>query len=293
MLLGCLGLAWFIVRMLSGPSAPARSGSATRAIDGALFPLLALVFAFAASRLLVGVVPAAVFKVALPVPISLAVIRLTVRVLRAVFPQSQLMRVVERSVSWIAWIAVVLWITGVLPLVLDELDGIRWKVGSTQISVRNLIDGVLSASVVLVIVLWISAAIESRLMKGTIANLSARKMASNSSCAATVRRPVVRVVGGGIDLTVLSFLGGALGVGFGFGLQKLAANYVSGFVILAERSLRIGDLIKVDGFEGFVTDIDARATILRALNGRESIIPNEMLITQRMENMSLAIRGRR
>ena len=199
------------------------------------------------------------------------------------------MRVVERSVSWVAWVAVVLWITGVLPLVLDELDSIRWKLGDSQVSVRNLIEGVLSAVVVLVIVLWISAAIESRLLKGTIANLSVRKMASN------LMRALLLFVGllfalsaAGIDLTALGVLGGAVGVGIGFGLQKLAANYVSGFVILAERSLRIGDMVKVDGFEGRVTDINTRATIIRALNGRESIVPNEMLITQRVENLSLA-----
>ena len=288
-LLGCLGLAWVTVRLLSGPEP--RPGSiwfGGRAINGALFPLLALVFAFAASRLLVAFVPSAVFKVALPVLISLAAIRLTVRVLRAAFPQSQVMRVVERSLSWIAWVAVVLWITGVLPLVLDELDGIRWKVGDTQISLRSLIEAVLTATVVLVIMLWISAAIEARLLKGTIANLSVRKMASS------LVRALLLFVGllfalsaAGIDLTALSFLGGAVGVGLGFGLQKLAANYVSGFVILAERSLRIGDLIKIDGFEGVVTDINTRSTILRALNGRESIVPNEMLITQRVENMSL------
>jgi small-conductance mechanosensitive channel len=77
-------------------------------------------------------------------------------------------------------------------------------------------------------------------------------------------------------------------VGLGFGLQKLAANYVSGFVILAERSLRIGDMVKVDGFEGRITDINTRYTVVRALNGRESIVPNELLITQRVENSSLA-----
>jgi small-conductance mechanosensitive channel len=83
-------------------------------------------------------------------------------------------------------------------------------------------------------------------------------------------------------------LGGALGVGIGFGLQKLASNYVSGFVILAERSLRIGDMVRVDGFEGRITDIKTRYTVIRALNGRESIVPNELLITQRVENSSLA-----
>ncbi|HLL11193.1 MAG TPA: mechanosensitive ion channel domain-containing protein, partial [Rubrivivax sp.] len=72
------------------------------------------------------------------------------------------------------------------------------------------------------------------------------------------------------------------------GLQKLAANYVSGFVILAERSVRIGDMIKVDNFEGRISDITTRYTVIRALNGRESIVPNEMMVTQRVENLSLA-----
>jgi small-conductance mechanosensitive channel len=99
---------------------------------------------------------------------------------------------------------------------------------------------------------------------------------------------LVALSAAGIPLTALSVLGGALGVGIGFGLQKLAANYVSGFVILAERSLRIGDTIKVDGFEGRITDITTRYTVVRAGNGRESLVPNEMLITQRVENCSFA-----
>jgi small-conductance mechanosensitive channel len=91
----------------------------------------------------------------------------------------------------------------------------------------------------------------------------------------------------GIDLSALSVLGGAVGVGIGFGLQKLAASYVSGFVMLAERSVRIGDNVRVDGFEGRITDINARYTVVRALSGRESIVPNEMFINNRIENLSL------
>jgi hypothetical protein len=90
-----------------------------------------------------------------------------------------------------------------------------------------------------------------------------------------------------MDLTALSVLGGGLAVGLGFGLQKIAANYVSGFVILAERSIRIGDMVKVDNFEGQITDIRTRYTVIRSLTGREAIIPNETLITTRVENSSL------
>ncbi|HAJ13024.1 MAG TPA: mechanosensitive ion channel protein, partial [Comamonadaceae bacterium] len=90
----------------------------------------------------------------------------------------------------------------------------------------------------------------------------------------------------GIDLTALSVLGGAIGVGIGLGLQKLAANYVSGFVILAERAVRIGDNVRVDGFEGRITDITGRYTRIRAGSGREAIVPNDTLVTSRVENLT-------
>ncbi len=294
LVLGCLLAAWLVVRLLRGATVqPGSTWFGDRIVDGALFPLLALLLALAARWALQhfwqGVVPLAVFRLVVPILLSLAIIRLTVRVLRITFPDSQLMRVFERSVSWVAWIAVVLWITGVLPLVMQELDDIKWKVGGTPISVRNIIEGLVTALLVLTLALWVSSLLEARLLRGATDNLSIRKMAANAL------RAILLFVGlmfalsaAGIDLTALGVLGGALGVGIGFGLQKLAANYISGFVILAERSMRIGDLVKVDGFEGRITDITTRYTVIRALNGRESIVPNEMLITQRVENSSLA-----
>ena len=133
---------------------------------------------------------------------------------------------------------------------------------------------------------------ESRLLSGATENLSIRKMAANALRALLLFVGVLFAASAaGIDLTALGVVGGALGVGIGFGLQKLAANYISGFVILAERSVRIGDIVTVDGFEGRITDISTRYTVIRALSGRESIVPNEMFITQRVENASLADRN--
>jgi hypothetical protein len=88
----------------------------------------------------------------------------------------------------------------------------------------------------------------------------------------------------GIDLTVLSVFGGALGVGLGFGLQKIASNYVSGFIILLDRSIRIGDVITADQFNGVVKNITSRYVVVKASDGREAIIPNETLITQTIQN---------
>lgn len=289
-LAACLLLAWVLVRL--GRGAAPRPGSiwfGEGVIDGVLFPLLALALTLAARWALRDTLPPAVLKLAVPILLSLLIIRLTVRVLHKAFPASSFMRAVERWVSWVAWIAVVLWITGLLPVLLDELDSIVWKVGATKISLRNAIEGVVTAVIVLVVSLWISSALEARLLRADVENLSIRKMAANALRALLLFVGLMFVLSvAGIDLTALGVLGGALGVGIGFGLQKLAANYVSGFVILAERSMRIGDIVKVDGFEGRITDITTRYTVIRAPNGRESIVPNEMMITQRVENSSLA-----
>ena len=261
-----------------------------RLVDGVLFPLLLLSFAYAVQTLLARAFPLAVFKVAIPVLLALAVIRLGVKVLQVAVKDTPLVRALERTISWLAWIAMVLWVSGLLPVILGQLDEIKWKVGGSTLSVRNMLEGLLTAGVVLLITLWISSAIESRVLRSaTGSELSLRKAFSNAT------RAVLMFVGlllalsvVGIDLTALSVLGGAIGVGIGFGLQKLAASYVSGFVMLAERSVRIGDNVRIDDFEGRITDINARYTVIRALSGRESIVPNEMFISNCIENLSLA-----
>ncbi|WP_349742971.1 mechanosensitive ion channel family protein [Roseateles cavernae] len=291
LVLACLGLAWLVVWRLRGRQPQPPSVLFGRQLfDGVLFPLLALALAWGARRALplLGV-PVAVFKVVIPVLISLAVIRLTVRVLSAALPSSGWVKLIERTVSWLAWGGSILWITGLLPVLMAELDDIKWKIGASQVSLRALIEGSLSAVLVMVLALWVSSVIEARLLRNVTTDLSLRKIGVNLTRSLLIFVGLLlALTAAGIDLTALGVLGGAIGVGIGLGLQKLAANYVSGFVILAERSLRIGDMVMVDGFEGRISDIKTRYTVIRALNGRESVVPNEMLITQRVENSSLA-----
>lgn len=292
-LIGCILLAWLLVRVARRAQLVVDDNSilfGRRQVDGVLFPLLLLLFAYAVQALLSRLYPMAVFKVAIPVLLSLALIRLGVKVLQVAFKDAPLVRALERTFSWLAWIAVVLWVSGLLPLILEELDGIKWKVGNANLSVRTMLEGAVTAGVVLLITLWISSAIETRLLRAATGNeLSLRKAVSNATRAVLMFVGLLMALSAvGIDLTALSVLGGAIGVGIGFGLQKLAANYVSGFVMLAERSVRIGDNVRVDSFEGRITDINARYTVVRATNGRESIVPNEMFISNRIENLSLA-----
>ena len=280
-------LTWLVRRTFREASLSVLLGQ--RLVDGVLFPMLLWGLVFGARTVLTQERPIALFDILLPVCTSLALIRLGVKVLQVAFGNAPFVRVLERTISWLAWGAVVLWVTGVLPLVLDELDRVHWKVGSSTLSVRTLIEGALTAGAVLIVTLWVSSVIEARLLKSaTGGDLSLRKVVSNTVRVLLMFVGLLMALSSvGIDLTALSVLGGAVGVGIGFGLQKLASNYVSGFVILAERSMRIGDSVRVDGFEGRITDIKARYTVIRSATGRESIVPNEMLITQRVENLSL------
>ena len=289
----CVALAWGLAALLRRSLHLSDAPSilfGRKLFDGALFPLFLLALGYAARTAVMQWVPLAVFKVAIPVLVSLVIIRIGAKVLQVAFPGAAWVRPIERTISWLAWLAMVLWVTGLLPLILRELDEIQWKVGGSILSVRTMIEGALTAGAVLLVALWVSSAIEARLLRSaTGSGQSERKALSNATRALLLFLGLIMALSAvGIDLTALSVLGGAIGVGIGFGLQKLAANYVSGFVILAERSVRIGDNVKVDGFEGRVTDITGRYTLIRSGVGRESIVPNEMLITSRVENFSLA-----
>ena len=290
--LACIAMAWLLVwgvRRVT-PQWDLSVLLGRRLFDGVLFPSLLVVLVFITRAVLVKSQALWIFDFLVPVCFSLAVIRLGVKVLQVTFKSAEWVRPLERSLSWLAWAAVVLWLTGLLPLVLEELDQIKWKIGASHLSVRTLIEGGLTAVLVMLLTLWVSSAIEAKLLKSSSGNeLSLRKAVSNAITSLLLFVGLMLSLSAvGIDLTALSVLGGAVGVGIGFGLQKLAANYVSGFVILAERSMRIGDSVKVDGFEGRISDIKARYTVIRSLTGRESIVPNEMLINSRVENLSLA-----
>jgi len=289
----CGALAWVLVRALAAALGGDRRSVwfGHRNIDGVLFPALLLVLAFAARAILARQLDTVVLRVAIPVLLALVVIRTGVKVLQLAFSQARWVRALEQTISWLVWLALVLWVSGLLPAVLNEMDQIGWKVGAARLTVRNLVEGLLTAGAVLIVMLWISAAIESRLLRSATngGELSVRKAISNATRIVLLFLGLIMAFSAvGIDLTALSVVGGALGVGIGFGLQKLAANYISGFLILAERSLRIGDNVRVEDFEGTITQINARYTVVRAITGREAIVPNEMLLTSRVENLSLA-----
>jgi small-conductance mechanosensitive channel len=292
-LLICLLLALGLTKLISRSTVFDTSENSVwfgqRFFDGLMFPLLSLVFTYASSVVWSQTQHAALFKIAVPVLLSVVAIRFMVRVLSTVFPGSSAILMIERAVSYLIWLIAILWITGVLPWVNRELESIYINFGRTKLDLRTFFEGLLSCGLVLVLTLWISATIESRVLAHAVEDLSIRKVATNIlRVSLTFLGLLIALSAVGVDLTALSVLGGGLGVGLGLGLQKLASNYVSGFVILLERSLRIGDQVRLNGLEGRITDIKNRFTLIRDAAGRENVVPNELMVSERVENLSKA-----
>jgi len=232
--------------------------------------------------------------VAQPIFGSLVVIRFTFYLIRRVFARngrtiSATMLAFEKVFQLLVWLAFVLYVTGMWVDVLDILENTTLPVGKHRVTVADILQASASVVVLLMLALWAGAALEEWLMKVQGMHTNLRVVVSRTARAVLILVSVLMSLSlVGIDLTVLSVFGGALGVGLGLGLQKIASNYVSGFVILLDRSLTIGDMITVDKYSGRVTQINTRYTVLQSLDGMESIVPNEMLVSGAVQNSSLS-----
>jgi small-conductance mechanosensitive channel len=233
-------------------------------------------------------------KVALPIFGSLAGIRFVFFLLRRVFARrggeiGATMLTFEKIFQLLVWAAVALYIAGMWDEIFVYMDNTVLPLGKHKVTIAEILQAAISVVVLLMLALWAGAALEERLMglQGLHSNLRVvlARMARAILIVVAVLASLSLV---GIDLTVLSVFGGALGVGLGLGLQKIASNYVSGFVILLDRSLTIGDMITVDKYSGRVTRINTRYTVLQGLDGVESIVPNEMLVSGAVQNSSLS-----
>jgi len=229
-----------------------------------------------------------VFNLVMPLLLSFIAIQGCFFLLRRILRPSRALQVVGKTVSWLVWIVFALHLTGYLDEAIAALNAVGFNVGEQHLSLYTLLVGLLSVTLTLMLALWLAHLLESRLIGNMPLapnlRLAFSKLARSLFIvlAVLIALPLV-----GIDITVLSVFGGALGVGLGLGLQKIAANYVSGFTLLLEQSIRIGDMIQVDRHYGEVKEIATRYTVLRALDGSESIIPNELMIINPVVNRSL------
>jgi small-conductance mechanosensitive channel len=291
--LACFGVAWWVDRRVRlGGGAESRfvrigAGSVNRMI----LPLTALLLLLVARAILRHWHGSLLFDIAVPLAIALALIRLCLYGLHNLFGPSRWLPFSERAVSFTIVAALMLYYVGILPEVGNALADAKLPVGKSEFSVLDLGRDALVLILAMVASLWVSGVVEQQLLRGASGDTNTRAV------LAKVVRALLLLIGilvalslVGIDLTVLSVFGGALGVGIGLGLQKLASNYIAGFTILLDRSVRIGDMITVDNRFGIVSKATARYVVVRSLDGVEAIVPNETMVTTTVLNHSYTSR---
>jgi small-conductance mechanosensitive channel len=280
-------LAWLAGKVLhpriaSMESSPAVGRDAMAAIQ---FPIVALLLILITRTVMGGSQTLLDLMVALLT--AAIIIRLVVVMLRQVFAPSGWRDTLIRFIATAVWIGFALYVAGLLPDLLKFLDGLGFAVGKQRISLLLIMQAVLSVLATLLIALWLGRVIEARAMAAADLDINLRVMISKLAQALLVLIAIlITLPAVGIDLTVLSVFGGALGVGLGFGLQKIASNYISGFIILMDRSVSLGDLVTIDQHTGTLVKMTARYVVVRSLSGVEAIIPNDTLITSTVVNHS-------
>jgi len=287
-LLASLGLAWLLQRQLGKRMDSRVKAGATldvlnisaRSMSRLMFPLFALVLLIAGKWTLSHWYTTHLLNIAIPLLFALALIRVIVYALRRVFSSQEWLHPWERFIGWAVWIGLALYITGLLPEILALLDDISFHVGKHRLSVLLIMQGVLAFTASMLLALWLASSLETRIMEATALDINQRVILSKISRTVLILVGVLIVLPMvGVDITLLSVFGGALGVGLGLGLQKIASNYISGFIILLDRSLHIGDVVSVDNRKGEVTSLTTRYVVLKSDDGTESLIPNDTFIT--------------
>lgn len=294
-LLLCLTMGWLTALLLQRWLTPSvREGRllsfGRRGAKRVLPPLVSLLMLLAARPMLSQWHHVNLLNLAVPLLVSLTVIRAVVFIVRQSFSEkAPWLSSFERFFAFSAWAVVALHILGVLPEVIAFLESVHFTVGRQRLDLWLVLQGVAMVLLTILFSLWLGGLLEARLLGMTGLDVNVRLVLARLARALLLLIAIlVGLPAVGIDLTMLSVFGGALGVGLGFGLQKIAANYVSGFIILLERSLAPGNLIQVGDFRGRVERITTRYTVLKGLGGVEWIVPNEMLVSSVIANETLS-----
>ncbi|CAJ0797181.1 hypothetical protein LMG19083_02975 [Ralstonia psammae] len=287
--------AWLIARPISRRLHTAHVNDtfalrfAWSSLERTMFPLIGWLLVVGARYALVGTMPISVFRLAAVPLFGLAILYLGFYVLRRVLSANGelhgMLVVAERVLTTLMWIGMVLYVLGVLGDVVDYLDSIRFALGGKQkVSLAAMLMGVVWILVTVLVAMWFGSWLDSRITRASAIDANLKVVLSRVTKAVLLLVSLLLSLSlVGIDLTVLSVFGGALGVGLGFGLQKIASNYVSGFIILLERSLKLGDQITVSTYTGIVTQIRTRYTVVRNGDG-DTLVPNELMVAQAVQN---------
>ena len=281
-------IAWWTSRLplprLMDPGTKWQYGAG--GLSSVRLPLTALLLVLIGRWVLAHYQSVGLLNLAVPLLVALAIIRIIFYMLPLIFTTGPAMSATLRVISWLIWLSFALYITGFAPDLLDFLEETGFRLGKQRISLLLVMQSMLAIATALLLSLWLGHVLEGRVMAANL-DINLRVMLTK------LMRPLLAVIVilvalpmVGVDLTALSVFGGAIGVGIGLGLQKTASNYISGFIILLDRSVTIGDFITIEKHSGQLTKMTARYVVIRNGDGTEIIIPNETVITSTVVNHS-------
>lgn len=291
-------IARVIVRRYRGRLATVPPADAVARIRRLLFPVMGLGLLWLAelvlrlAHVLASAADARLLRLAAWLLGTLALLRVLFTALRRALRSTAMIAGLERTIGALAIVFLVLYATGVLGDVVEWLTETKIPFGTAaRVSLWSILVGSATTLGALLAAMWLGALIDARLAAQSTLDPNLRTALGRTLRAVLLIVAVlVALAVSGIDVTILSVFGGALGVGLGLGLQRIASNYVSGFILLLERSLRIGDMVAVDKYYGKVSKINTRGTVLLQPDGTEAVIPNEMLVSLPVVNSTLSNR---
>jgi len=277
---------------------PEQASWQTHLIDGALVAapvLFALILMLVARGVLVAFASStAVVDTALQLASALLLVRLGVYGLRLFLGHETWFDAWEQRIVLAVWVLVSLELLDWLEKIQNTLERIKLIPGRNVFSLWELLKGIVVVSVFVFVTTLIARTIERRLMRVDAIALSTRIGISKFSYFILVGIGVLLGINAaGVDVTTLNVLTGAIGLGLGFGLQTIAGNFVSGFVLLMDKSIKPGDVISFTAHTGtstenfgWVQELRGRYVVVRDRDGVETLVPNQNLITNSVINWS-------
>lgn len=198
-----------------------------------------------------------------------------------------------KDLAWAKTIAISVWIIAALNILnllgptVALLDSLSIGLGGVMISALSIIKGVFTLAILLWVATLLARILERRIKQFPNLTPSIRVLFTKLLRIVLITAAVIIAVDAvGIDLTAFALVGGAIGVGVGFGLQKVVSNLISGVILLLDRSIKPGDVVSVGDTYGWISSLGARYASVITRDGKEHLIPNENLITQEVINWS-------
>ena len=295
-----VGLGWWVAGLLRprfahvGAPDDMRGRLREAAWVAAPYAAILLILAAADGLMHAARAPAHFVDVAVQLTGLLLLIRVAVYILRVSLGSRTRIKGWGTPISFILWVFLSLHLLGWGENVIEVLDSVGINAGKTRISVWSVTKLLVTVSLFVLVAMWVSRWLEKRVLKldGLAPNMRIG-IAKFLQAFLVGLSVLVGLNAAGLDLTTLNVLTGAIGIGLGFGLQSIAANFVSGFVLLMDRSIKPGDVISFTGTmgtttEGFgwVEELRGRFVVVRDRDGVETLVPNQHLITNPVINWS-------